>query len=122
MRDRTPLLLMEQLVMNPFSGYREEDRSILNPFIEETIKEWALIDGAFVIGGNGTVYSAGSRLTAVDSQLSLQSGLGTRHAAAAAISSVTDCAAVCVSSSGQVTLFRRGEAVVLLDRSVSRTV
>lgn len=113
---------MEQLVMNPFSGYREEDRSILNPFIEETIKEWALIDGAFVIDGNGTVYSAGSRLTAVDSQLSLQSGLGTRHAAAAAISSVTDCAAVCVSSSGQVTLFRRGEAVVLLDRSVSRTV
>ena len=108
--------------MNPFSGYREEDRSILNPFIEETIKEWALIDGAFVIDGNGTVYSAGSRLTAVDSQLSLQSGLGTRHAAAAAISSVTDCAAVCVSSSGQVTLFRRGEAVVLLDRSVSRTV
>lgn len=113
---------IEQLVMNPFSGCREEDRSLLNPFIEETIKEWALIDGAFVIDGNGTVYSAGSRITAVDSRLSLQSGLGTRHAAAAAISSVADCAAVCVSSSGQVTLFRRGEAVVLLDRSVSRTV
>lgn len=113
---------IEQLVMNPFSGYRTEDRNILNPFIEETIKEWALIDGAFVIDGDGTVNSAGSRLTAVDSQLSLQSGLGTRHAAAAAISSVADCAAVCVSSSGQVTLFRHGEAIVLLERSVSRTV
>lgn len=116
----TPFI--EQLVMNPFSGYREEDRNILNPFVEETIKEWAQIDGAFVIDGNGTVSSAGSRLTAVNSQLLLQSGLGTRHAAAAAISSVADCAAVCVSSSGQVTLFRHGEAVVLLDRSVSRTV
>lgn len=113
---------IEQLVMNPFSGYRPEDRNILNPFIEETIKEWALIDGAFVIDGDGTVYSAGSRLTAVDSQLSLQGGLGTRHAAAAAISSVADCAAICVSSSGQVTLFRYGEAIVLLERSVSRTV
>lgn len=113
---------IEQLVMNPFNGYRADDRSILNPFVEETIKEWALIDGAFVIDGDGTVYSAGSRLTAVDSQLSLQSGLGTRHAAAAAISSVADCAAVCVSTSGQVTLFRHGEPIVLLERSVSRTV
>lgn len=113
---------IEQLVMNPFSGYRTEDRSILNPFVEETIKEWALIDGAFVIDGDGVVYSAGSRLTAADSQLARPSGLGTRHAAAAAISSVTDCAAVCVSSSGQITLYRHGEAVVLLERSVSRTL
>lgn len=113
---------IEQLVLNPFSGYRTEDRSILNPFVEETIKEWALIDGAFVIDGDGVVYSAGSRLTAADSQLARPSGLGTRHAAAAAISSVTDCAAVCVSSSGQITLYRHGEAVVLLERSVSRTL
>ena len=113
---------IEQLVMNPFSGYRAEDRNILNPFVEETIKEWALIDGAFVIDGDGKVYSAGSRLTAVDSQLSLLGGLGTRHAAAAAISSVVDCAALCVSSSGQVTLFRHGEPIILLDRSFSRTV
>ena len=113
---------IEQLVMNPFSGYRAEDRNILNPFVEETIKEWALIDGAFVIDGDGKVHSAGSRLTAVDSQLSLLGGLGTRHAAAAAISSVVDCAALCVSSSGQVTLFRHGEPIILLDRSFSRTV
>lgn len=112
----------EQLVLNPFSGYRAEDRNILNPFVEETIKEWALIDGAFVVDGEGRVHSAGSRLTAVDSQVSLQGGLGTRHAAAAAISSVADCAALCVSSSGQVTLFRHGESIVLLERSVSRTV
>lgn len=113
---------VEQLVMNPFSGYRTDDRNLLNPFVEETIMEFAQIDGAFVVDGNGVVHSAGSRLTAVDSQLSLQSGLGTRHAAAAAISSVADCAAVCASSSGQVTLFRHGEAIVLLDRSVSRTL
>lgn len=114
---------IEQLVMNPFSGYKIEDRNLLNPFVEETVKEWALIDGAFVVDGNGMIYSAGSRLTAVESQKplpSFPSGLGTRHAAAAAISSVADCAAVCASSSGQVTLFRHGEAITLLERSVSR--
>ena len=37
-------------------SYRAEDRNILNPFIEETIKEWALIDGAFVIDGDGAVH------------------------------------------------------------------
>lgn len=113
---------VEQLVINPFYGYAIADRKMLDPFVEETIKEFAQIDGAFVIDGDGIVYSAGCRLTAVDSQLSLQSGLGTRHAAAAAISSVADCAAVCASSSGQVTLFRHGEAIVLLERSVSRTL
>lgn len=116
---------VEQLILNPFNGYRSEDRNILNPFMEETVKELALIDGAFVIDGDGAINSAGSMLTAAgDSapQVALPGGLGTRHAAAAAISSVADCAAVCVSSSGQVTLFRNGESIVLLDRSVSRTV
>ena len=38
----------KQLVLNPFHGYGPEDRSILNPFMDETIKELALIDGAFI--------------------------------------------------------------------------
>ena len=36
----------KQLILNPFHGYAEEDRSILNPFMDETIKELAMIDGA----------------------------------------------------------------------------
>ena len=35
----------KQLILNPFHGYAEEDRNILNPFMDETIKELALIDG-----------------------------------------------------------------------------
>ena len=45
----------KQLILNPFHGYAEEDRSILNPFMDETIKELALIDGAFIVQGNGVV-------------------------------------------------------------------
>ncbi len=47
--------LTKPLVLNPFYGYKEEDRNILNPFMDETIKEFSSIDGAFVIRGDGVV-------------------------------------------------------------------
>jgi diadenylate cyclase len=103
------------LILNPFYGYPEEDRNILSPFMDETVKELSGIDGACVIE------SAGTLLTAPNPQKSLAGGLGTRHAAACAISVAADCVALVVSTStGQVTLFRRGEPIVLLDRSANR--
>ncbi len=36
-----------QLVMNPFHGYQEEERSVLDPRLEETVKEFSRIDGGF---------------------------------------------------------------------------
>jgi diadenylate cyclase len=105
------------LVMNPFFGYKEEDRNILNPFMDETVKEFSSIDGAFVIRGNGVVEAAGSLVQAPGSNLPLPSGLGSRHAAAAAISVAANCIAIAVSSStGQVTLFRRGVMLPLSEK------
>ena len=112
--------LTKPLVLNPFYGYKEEDRNILNPFMDETIKEFSSIDGAFVIRGDGVVESAGSLIQAADYNHTLPSGLGTRHAAAAAISVAADCIALVVSSSsGQVTLFRRGVMMSLTEKKVS---
>ena len=112
------------LLLNPLSGYAREDRNISNAFVEETVKELALIDGAFIIDHDGVIDSAGSQITASlqGSKVSLPSGLGTRHAAACAISLAADCAAIVVSASGQITLFRHGESIVLLERSASRTI
>ncbi len=108
------------LVLNPFYGYREEDRNILNPFMDETIKEFSSVDGAFIIRGDGVVETAGSLLQAADFTPALPSGLGTRHAAAAAISVAADCIAIVVSSSsGQVTLFRRGVMLPLSEKKVT---
>ena len=112
--------LTKPLVLNPFYGYKEEDRNILNPFMDETIKEFSSIDGAFVIRGDGVVEAAGSLIQAADYNHSLPSGLGSRHAAAAAISVAADCIAIVVSSStGQVTLFRRGVMMPLTEKKVS---
>ncbi len=112
--------LSKPLVLNPFYGYKEEDRNILNPFMDETVKEFSSIDGAFIIRGDGVVVSAGSLIQAPDYDHALPSGLGSRHAAAMAISVATHCISLVVSSStGQVTLFRRGVMLPLMDKKMS---
>lgn len=109
--------LSKPLVLNPFYGYKEEDRNILNPFMDETVKEYSSIDGAFVIRGDGVVISAGSLIQAIDNNNVLPSGLGTRHAAASAISLAAQCIAIVVSSStSQVMLFRRGVMLPLTEK------
>jgi diadenylate cyclase len=111
--------LIKPLVLNPFYGYKEEDRNILSPFMDETVKEFSSIDGAFIIRGDGVVSSAGSLIQAADSDHILPSGLGSRHAAAAAISVATECISIVVSSStGQVTLFRRGVMLPLTEKKL----
>lgn len=110
------------LILNPFFGYKEEDRNILNPFMDETVKELSSIDGAFIIRGDGVLVSAGSLVHAPEYSHSLPSGLGSRHAAAASITQAVDCLCVVVSaSSGQVTLFRRGEMLPLMEKVLVRT-
>lgn len=112
--------LTKPLVLNPFYGYKEEDRNILNPFMDETVKEFSSIDGAFIIRGDGVVLSAGSLIQATDNDHALPSGLGSRHAAAAAVSVAAQCISIVVSSStGQVTLFRRGVMLPLTEKKMS---
>ena len=84
--------------------------------VDETVKEYALLDGAFIINGDGVIESAGS-LIQTDEYVHLPSGLGTRHAAAVAISKAVDCIAVTVSSSTrQVCLFRKGVMLPLFTK------
>jgi DNA integrity scanning protein DisA with diadenylate cyclase activity/mannitol/fructose-specific phosphotransferase system IIA component (Ntr-type) len=114
------IALTKPLVLNPFYGYKEEDRNILNPFMDETVKEFSSIDGAFIIRGDGVVESAGALVQAATYKFALPSGLGSRHAAAAAISVAAECIALVVSSStGQVTLFRRGVMMPLSEKKMS---
>ncbi|MEM7790184.1 MAG: diadenylate cyclase [Verrucomicrobiota bacterium] len=109
------------LILNPFYGYKDEDRNILSPFMDETVKELSSIDGAFIIRGDGVLVSAGSLIHAPDYDHNLPSGLGSRHAAAASITQAVDCLCVVVSgSSGQVTLFRKGEMLPLIEKALVR--
>lgn len=102
-----------QLVINPFKGYAEDERNILDSRLEETIKEFSAIDGAFIIRGDGVILAAGRYLAPPkEFNALLTAGLGTRHEAAAAISAHSEAVALCISqSTGTVSIFRRGQLV-----------
>lgn len=91
----------KQLIVNPFSGLDDQNRSILDPSLSETIKEYAKIDGAFIIDNEGVIQSAGTYLSIPPNQAELASGLGARHAAALGITLVGPVVSVAISESTQ---------------------
>lgn len=111
--------LSQQMIINPFLGYSEEQLNILNPELEETIKEFSAIDGAFIIKENGVLVTAGRHLNAAPDSRDLPAGLGSRHIAAAGITSVTKAAAIVISeSSGNVSVFKNGKLFVTIEKPV----
>jgi diadenylate cyclase len=113
------LQLSRQMVINPFMGYREEDRNILNPELLETIKEFSAIDGAFIIKDNGVIITAGRYLSASLESKDFPQGLGSRHIASAGITAITHAIAIVLSeSTGNVTVFKNGKIFVQIDKPV----
>ncbi len=112
------LPLTRQLVLNPFRGYPPSERNILDSSLEETVKELATLDGAFIIREDGTMETCGTYIrTASQEEFELPRGLGARHHAAAGITAVTDAIAVTVSeSTGSVTIFRRGRIITEIQK------
>ena len=107
----------EQMILNPFKGYDEKQRNILDDRMTETVKEYSSLDGAFIIRGNGVVETAGARIKVGMSE-GLPSGLGARHAAAAGITANTRSIAVTVSESdGAVRVWRAGRLVASFEPS-----
>ena len=89
-----------QFILNPFKGHQIEERLITDQNLHENIKEFALLDGAFIIASNGAVEAAGRYITVDTSGVSMPAGLGSRHASAAGITRVTNSVGVVVSQSG----------------------
>lgn len=108
------------LVLNPFRGYSEAERNILDPALEETIKEFSALDGAFIVQGDGVVVSAGAHLIPTTQSAPLPNGLGTRHAAAAAITASTHAVAIVVSqSTGTMAVFMNGQMVTDIHKPIN---
>ncbi|WNG37860.1 hypothetical protein F0U60_32355 [Archangium minus] len=111
-----------QMTINPFQGLSEAERNVLDPKIREAIKNFSVLDGAFVIREDGVVLAAGRYLSASDETVKIPLGLGARHAAAASITSTTKCIALVVSqTSGAVRLFKGGNIVLELHQTARRT-
>lgn len=112
------LQFSKQMIINPFKGYDEEERNILNPALKETIREFSGLDGAFVISDDGYLLTAGRYLGAATDVANLPRGLGSRHIAAAGITALTEALAFVISeSSGDVRIFRGGKILMEIEKS-----
>lgn len=110
--------LSKQMIINPFKGYTEAECNILNPYLKETIREFAALDGAFVIGATGTVLTAGRYLGATSDSTEVPRGLGSRHLAAAGITALTNGIAIVISeSTGDVRIFKGGRELMVIEKS-----
>ena len=117
--EKKVMQLSRQMIINPFSGYSEKQRNILNPELEETIKEFSAIDGAFIINSTGAIVTAGRHLNAVLDTRDFPAGLGSRHIAAAGITNMTKAVAIVISeSSGNVSVFKNGKLFVTIKKPV----
>src|SRR6516225_6508305 len=99
------------LILNPLEGHPESARHISDPNLRGTIKELAQLDGAFVVSSAGVVLAACRYLDAAASPMELPLGLGSRHIAAAHISSATNAIGIVVSESSVVRLFCHGSLI-----------
>ncbi len=110
----------KQMIFNPFKGYEPEERNILKSNLDDTLKEFSLLDGAIIINSDGTIESAGSYIsTSSLSSDDIPKGLGARHMAAAAITAFTNAVSIVVSeSTGDVSIFKNGSIITRIEKSV----
>jgi|WetSurMetagenome_2_1015567.scaffolds.fasta_scaffold02604_10 DNA integrity scanning protein DisA with diadenylate cyclase activity len=102
----------KQFVLNPFHGHHEAERQITDSGIQGTIKEFAQLDGVFLISGTGIVEAAGRCITVDMSKVDLPGGMGSRHASVAGITQVTRSIGIVVSQSGgMIRIFKGGRIV-----------
>lgn len=96
------MMRSHQMILNPYVGQKDEDRNILDGKNWESVKEFAQLDGVFIISDEGMVEAAGRYLDVDARDISLEKGLGGRHVSAAAITRDTVAIAVTISESGGV--------------------
>lgn len=104
-----------QAIINPYKGQRPEDCDIKDKHNWESVKEFAQLDGVFIVNTEGLIVSAGRYLNINTGTVKLPGGMGGRHLAAAAITMDLPVVGVTVSESGGVVrVFRDGVCVMTI--------
>ena len=95
------------MLPNPFKGHKI---NVLDRNSKEIIKEFAQLDGAFIVSSRGRILAAGVYLEVDPKSLNLRlpPGLGSRHIAAAGITKLTKATAISLSESGTIRVFKNG--------------
>jgi diadenylate cyclase len=99
------------LILDPLAGHPDSLRHVNDTNLRGTIKELAQLDGAFVVSGAGVFLAACRYLDTAGTGVDIPFGLGSRHLAAANMSSVTKAVGIVVSESATVRVFCHGKMV-----------
>jgi diadenylate cyclase len=103
-----------QMVMNPFAGHPPDKRRVQDPMLNETVKEFAQLDGVFILSRDGMLVSAGTYINIDARDVELAEGFGTKHRNCAALTKAKDALAIVVSESGVVRIFKEGKILARL--------
>ncbi len=104
---------IKPLILNPFHGYPDQLIDILNNDLTETIKEYAQLDGCFIINNEGIIKSAGTYIDIDTKDIKRYYGWGTKHLAAVAITEKTKSIAILLSESGgKIKIFKSGKLIL----------
>ncbi|KYC54047.1 MAG: DisA bacterial checkpoint controller nucleotide-binding protein [Candidatus Methanofastidiosum methylothiophilum] len=102
-----------QITYNPFE---RSYVTINDQGVQNMIKEFSRLDGAFIISGDGKLLAASRYLEAGKDGISLPKGLGARHLSAAWMTKVTDAVAIVLAESdNMIRIFKNGELVWEVD-------
>lgn len=101
-----------QSIQDPLQGSNKSELNIKDRSNWNTIKEFSMLDGAFVVDEKGYPQSAG-RYVMFNEDLheSVERGYGGRHLAAASITHDTRALAIVVSSEGPIRIYKNGERI-----------
>ncbi len=99
-------------VQNPLGGQADDQNNIRKKDNWNTIKEFAMLDGALILDKFGNPVAAGRYVMFRDDlDMNVEEGLGGRHLAASYITDKTEAVAMVVASEGIIRLYKDGENI-----------
>ena len=115
------LVQSHQLVINPFHGYPENERNILDPRLRRRSRSSPRSTAPSSSAGTASSSRPGVPCSRSKLDEKLPQGLGTRHQAAAGITAMTQAIALCISqSTGTVSIFKDGRLITDIQKPWGR--
>jgi DNA integrity scanning protein DisA with diadenylate cyclase activity len=104
-----------QKIANPMNGIELEKRNVLLEDNFDTLREFAIMDGATVLDENGYVVSSGVYVKNLVVDEWILNGHGGRHLAARSITKLTKAISFAVSSEGTIRVYKDGKMIYELN-------
>lgn len=112
---RSVMQYVVQKIANPMSGIEKDLRNLLREENFDTLREFAIMDGATIVDDRGYVVSSGAYVKNLVVDEWILDGYGGRHLAARSITKLTKAISFAVLSEGTIRVYRDGKMIYELN-------